>query len=142
MAVHYPTVADFASLAKTLTTQNKILLLVATSVDCHFCEQLKSEFLQPIFLDKRYQSYAFVAELPLDRPNLPMIDFNGTTTHLADIATRYKIVGTPTMVFLAPNGTQLHQSIFGIETADFFHYTIEQALNTSHARLQGTAIHQ
>jgi thioredoxin-related protein len=129
-------ITNFFSLANEKNIANRVVLLVATQKNCKFCVQLKNDFLKPIFLNKIYREKIYLAEFSISNPASNIIDFNNKKTTVASFVDRYRIVGTPTMIFLNNKGVVLHKAIYGLESPDFFFNTIEKAINKSFAVMQ------
>jgi hypothetical protein len=59
----------------------------------------------------------------------PMIDFDGSKTTTVKFANRYQSFGTPTLLFLSPEGDALAPPKFGVpDIIDFYAYEIEETI--------------
>ena len=56
-------------------------------------------------------------------------DFDGQSIRASEFASRYGAYGTPTLLFLTPDGTPFSEAKFGVPDAiDFFAYDIEETI--------------
>jgi len=114
-------------------TKTPILLLVSKP-GCPYCTQIKNEVLNPMLISTEYIDQVIIRELVLN-PADTIIGFDGTATKISDIANKYAIKVTPTLLFLGPNGEELEKRIIGINTVELFSYYVAQAIEKATNKL-------
>ncbi|WP_025771459.1 thioredoxin family protein [Thioalkalivibrio sp. HK1] len=117
--------ADFAS--KAIDRRLPIVLLVSRS-DCSYCMTLKEQVLDPIAMSGEYEDKALLGELMLDAPQ-ELIGFDGTVfDDRDDFARRFDALFTPTLLFLAPDGSELAPRMRGINTLELFAFYLDRSI--------------
>lgn len=118
-------VRDDARLAGTRRVP--MLLLFATE-HCRWCTRVEEEFLKPMLASGRYDDRVLIRRVDLERRYRPMADFDGSTVSVDTFARRYRVVVTPTLVFLDPTGAQLAPKLVGLTTPDFYGGYIDERI--------------
>lgn len=118
---------------KSEQTTRPILLLVSKT-GCPYCITIKNEVLNPMHISTEYRNKIIIRELILNPANV-IRDFDGTATKVSDIADKYMVKVTPTLLFLGPNGEELAKKIIGINTVELFSYYVDQAIDIATHKL-------
>lgn len=108
--------------------EDKVILLLVSQDHCPFCHQIKREVLRPMIASGDYRDALIIRELFIDTGEW-IKDFNGQMVDAAEFAHGYGVDLTPTLLFLAPDGSELTERLVGIQTPDFFYYYVEQSVN-------------
>lgn len=108
--------------------ENKVILLLVSQDHCPFCHQIKREVLRPMIASGDYRDALIIRELFIDTGEW-ISDFDGRKVDAAEFAHGYGVHLTPTLLFLAPDGSELTERLVGIQTPDFFYYYVEQSVN-------------
>ncbi len=66
-----------------------------------------------------------------------VIDFDRQARSAAEIIARYKIMGTPTLLFLDGQGNELTDRISGYHSEDFYWYYFDKAIGVARGELDG-----
>ncbi|NBS11433.1 MAG: hypothetical protein EBS77_02015 [Gammaproteobacteria bacterium] len=104
--------------------------IMVTQAGCHFCERLESQVLQPLRASDAYTGQIQFAHVGIDQ-GISVTDFDGRRIAGRDFAARYAAFGTPTLLFLSPDGESLADPKYGVPDAiDFYSYQIESVLQT------------
>ena len=74
-------------------------------------------------------------ELVIDVDN-EVSDFSGNLTTRRAIASRYEATLTPTVLFLAPDGTELAKRLVGVPNYDFYPWYFDQRVEIATERLR------
>ncbi|MEJ2590632.1 MAG: thioredoxin fold domain-containing protein [Candidatus Thiodiazotropha sp.] len=125
-----PRAEDLSRLAAESKQRRIPILLVVSQYHCGYCERMKQEVLLPMQLSGDYVDRVLMRELMID-PGETVIDFAGKREDAAAFAARYKVNVTPTLLFLAPDGTEAAERIRGINTVDYLLFYIEQAIDAA-----------
>ncbi len=114
------------------------LLLLFSAEYCGFCTRLMEEFLIPMHRSGEYRDKVLIRELKLDSYET-VRDFENRPTMPEDLAYRYNISVTPTILFLDHQGKELTRRMVGLGTADFFGLYLDAAIADARARLLAQA---
>jgi thioredoxin-related protein len=125
---------DLASVASIARDRKLPILLVFSAHHCTYCELLEDEILKPMLLSGDYRDRVMIYKVMLDDES-EIQDFNGNTLSPATLSQRYDVYVTPTMLFLDANGQELSERILGINTVEMFGGLVDQAIDTSLAKL-------
>jgi thioredoxin-related protein len=111
-------------------SDNRGWLVMVTQPGCSFCVRLEREVLQPIRASKLYADTMRFTEVDIGVDGL-ITDFDGQSIRASEFASRYGAYGTPTLLFLTPDGAAFAEAMFGVpDTIDFFAYKIEETLQS------------
>jgi len=118
-----------------IVEQRELPLLVMVSRDhCSFCERLKRQILVPMLRSGQYEDRVLIRELTID-PGNEVRDFGGETVATAELAGRYGIFLTPTLLFLDSRGGELTQRMLGINTPEMYGWYLDRSLEEARAQL-------
>lgn len=129
-----PLIDDLAALGRVAGRRRLPIVLLVSRSDCSYCALLKEEVLNPMMKSREYDDQALLGELMLDSVE-PLRGFQGEYELRDDLASRFDADLTPTLLFLAPDGTELAPRIRGINTLEFFGFYLDRAIESAQSRL-------
>ncbi len=114
----------------------KPLLLEFSDTDCSYCHLLEREVLNPTLLNRDYDARVLMRKLLLDS-STPLKDFDGNN-HLtaAQLAQRYRVRVTPTLLFVDAGGRELTERMVGVTTLEMYGGYLDLALEASRDKLR------
>lgn len=119
--------------AAALSRQRHVpLMLMFSAKGCSYCTVLENEFLRPMLLSGDYTDKVLIRKVDVKAGDLR--DFDGTSVTSAALAARYKVVVTPTLVFLDPQGHQLTQRMVGLSTPDMYGSYLDDSIDVALGR--------
>lgn len=123
---------------EAITSQERRLpILVLFSADhCLYCVRLEEEFLKPMHNGGFYDDKVLIRRVKLS--DAVVSDFDGSSISARDLAARYNVTVTPTLVFIDHQGRQLVQKMVGLTTPELYGGYLDQAIDTSLDRLRRT----
>ncbi len=122
-----------------LSEERRLPVMLLFSADyCGFCTRLSEEFLVPMQRSGEYRDRVLIREIRIDN-YATLRDFEGQPTMPEDLAYRYDISVTPTILFLDHRGRELTQRMVGLGTVDFFGLYLDAAIASARARLHAEA---
>lgn len=121
-----PGAADLAADARTSARDRIPILLFFSREDCPYCRRALAEYLVPMSGEPQWRGRAAFRQVEIDQA-LPLIDFDGATTTHAELARRFAVRFTPTVLVVGPDGKPLARPIIGLP-ADFYLGYLEQAI--------------
>lgn len=114
----------------------KPLLLEFSASTCSYCQLLEEEVLNPTLLDRDYDRRVLIRKVVIDGAR-QITNFDGRDTIGANqLARRYKVHVTPTLVFIDSQGQELAKRMVGVTTLDFYGAYLDAALDTAQQKLQ------
>ena len=131
-----PLIDDLAALGRDARRRRLPIVLLVSRSDCRYCALLKDEVLNPMVKSREYDDRAVLGELMLDSEE-PLRGFQGEYELRDDVASRLDTDLTPTLLFLAPDGSELAPRILGVNTPELFGFYVDRAIESARARLLG-----
>ena len=119
---------NLAKDGETSTHTKRPILLLISRKGCPYCILIKREILKPMLISGDYTDKIIIREIILD-PTVTLQNFNGSVITSSELANRYSIEMTPTLLFLGPDGKELAERIVGINTIELFSYYVDQAID-------------
>jgi len=126
-------VVDFREEAARATEYGEAILLAVTREGCSYCAKLRREILSPMVRSGEYTGRVLIREMMME-PSAAVTDFNGRSTSTAEMAARWGVEITPTVLLLDTTGEPLHPPITGINNADMYGFYLDQAIAEATAR--------
>lgn len=118
---------DFSTLSEEVRTHNKIIMLEVSASYCDYCYLLEEEIIKPMLRSGDYTDTVVIRQLEMDADD-PLTDFSGVRTTHANIAKKYNIFLTPTLLFLDSQGNEVAPRILGVNSLDYFGSYVDEAL--------------
>ena len=128
--VRVPVATNLEQEGRLALTQQLPILLTFTSLVCSYCEQLEQDFLQPMLLGGGYNDKIIIRKLEL-YPGATVIDFNGQPVSASELADRYRVFVTPTLLFVDGNGSELAERMLGINTPELYGGYLDNCIETA-----------
>jgi hypothetical protein len=97
-------------------------------------EGRQEEILNPTLLNRDYDRRVLMRKLLIDRFKT-LRDFDGSPVRAAELADRYKVYVTPTLLFVDSQGRELAERMVGVTTLEFYGGYLDQALEASRSKL-------
>lgn len=129
-----PLITDLKLEAGMASERRIPILMVVTREGCAYCARLRKEVLVPMIRSGEYEDRVLIRELKMD-PDSEISGFDGRATTTGEVAGRYGVEITPTVLLLDPEGQPLHEPIIGINNADMYPYYLDQAIDKALAEL-------
>lgn len=139
-AVVIPQTQDLQAEAAQASRERLPLLLMFSSDYCHYCTVLARDFLQPMIYTGDDRGRVLIRMVKLDAGR-SLRDFDGRRIAATDLAARYGVRVTPTLLFVDDQGRQVAEKMVGLTTPDFYGAYLGNAIDTAlqHVR-SGTAL--
>lgn len=136
--VTVPLAADLAADARMADTTGRPLMLVVTREECGYCALLKRAVIVPMIISGEYEDRVIIRELIIDTgPDL--LDFAGRRVSPFAVADRYDSFFAPVVLFVGPDGEELHERLIGISNEDMYLFYLDQAIEKATAILRAAA---
>ena len=104
------------------------ILMVVTRESCPHCDRLKSLVLVPMLMSGEYVDRAIIRELSIE-PVQEVRSFDGELVKSDALAERYGVSVVPTVLFLGPDGRELHEPMVGINVVEMYGYYLDKAID-------------
>lgn len=132
---HVPPASDLGNEAGQAEGACIPLLLEFAADSCEYCVLLEEEVLKPMLRNRDYEQRVLVRKVALDRA-AKLRDFDGQKVSAAELAERYRISVTPTLIFVDRRGEELAERMVGVTTLDFYGGYLDQALDSASETLR------
>ncbi len=133
-----PLARNLAADGTTATRERTPIVLFFDRDNCPYCERALREYLVPMSREGRWRTDAAFRQVEIDRP-LPVVDFAGTATTHRELAARYSVQLSPTVLVVDARGEPLGAPIVGLLTVDFYGAYLENAFEAGIERVRGSA---
>ena len=133
-----PSVPLAYNLKTELPSSRLPLMLVFSAEHCPYCVLMDEEFLKPMLISGEYSDKVVIRKVEVDYGSLR--DFEGRFTTGSELAERYGVTVTPTVLFLDTRGRELTKRKVGIGTIDFFGGELDQSIELALQKLRRTRV--
>lgn len=113
----------------------KPLLLEFSAVACDYCRLLEVEILNPTLLNSDYDHRVLMRKLLIDQSDR-LTGFDGETVSAEELAAKYRVYVTPTLLFVDAEGRELADRMVGVTTLDFYGGYLDIALDNAQRKLR------
>jgi len=118
---------DFASTKAEAANANKIIMLEMSASYCGYCDTLEEEIIKPMLRSGDYTDNVLIRKLQIDS-NASLNDTFGAQLTAAELAKKFDVRVTPTLLFLDGNGNEVSEKIPGVYSLDFYGSYVDQAI--------------
>ena len=136
---NFPQPANFHLISEDVKSQNIPIMVLFSSVYCDYCKFIKEEFLNPMIKSGDYTNKVIIRVVEDDQGD-EVIDFNGELIDSGYFSDRYKIVFTPTIIFIDSNGKELADRVVGLGNVEYFGGFIDEAIENSQLKINLTLV--
>ncbi|RMG30258.1 MAG: hypothetical protein D6721_04240 [Gammaproteobacteria bacterium] len=132
-----PRVQDLQALGREARARGLPILLAFMASDCAYCETVEEDFLVPMLISGDYDDRVLIRKVVIDG-NAWLRDFDGRRIDPEDLARRYGVRMTPTLLFLDPGGREIAERMVGLTTPDFYGGYIDAGIAQARRHLHGS----
>lgn len=126
--VEIQSLTDFASTKEEALDSNKIIMLEMSASYCGYCETLEEEIIKPMLRSGDYTDNVLIRRLKIDDTAL-LNDTSGKQLSPAELAKKFNVKVTPTLLFLDAKGNEVSKKIPGVYSLDFYGSYVDQAID-------------
>lgn len=126
--VKIESLTDFASTKEEALNTNKIIMLEMSASYCGYCETLEEEIIKPMLRSGDYADNVLIRQLNIDDTAL-LKDTSGIQLTPAEIAEKFNVNLTPTLLFLDGKGNEVSEKIRGVYSLDYYGGFVDQAID-------------
>jgi thioredoxin-related protein len=132
---YLPMAEDLARVAKEAKAKELPILVLFSSAGCHYCAQVRKEFLIPMTRNAEYDNKVIMREVEAGS-DMRLVDFDGKVTTHAEFASRYRVTMTPTVKLLDGQGREVAVPLVGMIIPDYYGGYLDQAIDTALAKIR------
>lgn len=125
---------DLAAIGSEAAAARVPVMLVFWSDSCGYCELLDEEVLTPLRASSSYPKRLRLVRIEFGRQLYT--DFDGNPISGSDLALRYRVQVTPTVLLVDSAGQPLANPLVGLASIDFYWAYFDQALEEAEATLR------
>ncbi|MCP3687614.1 MAG: hypothetical protein GY784_04295 [Gammaproteobacteria bacterium] len=121
-------VEDFSQLARQAGAEQKLIMLEISATYCSFCLKLEEEIIKPMLRSGDYDSNVLIRKFDIDTLS-KLRDFNGSPISRTNLAKRWDVKITPTLIFLNSQNQEVSERILGVNSLDYFGGYVDDAID-------------
>lgn len=129
------TITDWDDVAQQAAHAALPVVVMVDQDDCPFCRRVESEFFAALIAGGEYDGRALFGKISIDAG--ANISVHGQEQPTRQFLREFKADFTPTILFLDWQKHELHESMVGMLTPDYYIYYLEQGIQSAIARLAG-----
>ena len=119
---------NLQQLASDAQSKRLPILLVISQHHCPFCIKLREEILNPMVLSGDYNERIIMAELLMDADD-NVTNLDGKSVYPGNIAAKYNVWVTPTLVFIDHQGVEVARRMLGVNTIEMYGYYLDESID-------------
>lgn len=108
----------------------KPVMLVFAAKDCGYCDRLEADHLAPMTVSSEYDSRVIIRKVMIDSYDY-IKDFDGGKRSAEDIADKYGITVTPTVMMFDNEGKRITKKLIGYNGNEYFGWDLEKLITTA-----------
>ena len=125
---------DLRDDSRIVDESNLILVIEFSSEYCGYCRQLEQDFLMPMLRNSDYDDKILIRSVSMSDYEY-LVDFEGRSVSTAEFASQYRVVITPTLVFLDSKGVEMAEKLVGFWSPDYFGGFIDNSIDEAREKL-------
>jgi thioredoxin-related protein len=127
---------DFKTDSREAARRQIPILVLFTSPGCHYCEQVKRDYLTPMQKDAAYRKQVIIRELEVGSTR-PLVLFDGTKSTAGAFAAEHKVFMVPTIKVFDTKGQETGEPIIGLLIPDYYFGYIQNAIEEGTRKIRG-----
>jgi len=121
--------ADNLAEVGRISQEQGIPAIVFISRDaCPYCRTLRDTILQPMFAAGKFEQWAILVEVSLDRVE-PLTGFESKRMTATAFGQLYQSEITPTLLFLDSDGREIAKRMVGISNLELYSYYLQKSID-------------
>ena len=126
--VQIQSLRNFSTTSREALDSNKIIMLEMSASYCSYCRTLEEEIIKPMLRSGDYTQDVLIRQLEIDDTS-PVKNISGKNTTPSELAARFNIKITPTLLFLDGHGNEVSERIPGVYSLDLYGGYVDEALD-------------
>lgn len=127
---------DLEAVAAVATERDVPVLLMFSSPFCSYCQLVEEDFLEPMLLSGDYTDKVVIRKVGMTIGERKLTGFHGEPITVDELASRYDVSLTPTLVFVDSEGHALAKNLVGVTTVDYYGYYVDESIDVALGRLR------
>ncbi|MDH5544262.1 MAG: thioredoxin fold domain-containing protein [Gammaproteobacteria bacterium] len=130
-----PVPDDFQTLGVQIGDSGLPVMLMFAAEDCGYCERLEADHLLPMARSDEFTRKVIIRKVMIDSYR-PIKDFDGGSTSGEELAHRYDVRVTPTVMLFAQNGKRLSKKLIGYSGNEYYGWDLEKLIESAGEELK------
>jgi len=131
-----PPASNLAALGQQAKQQGKPVVLFFYQDQCHYCETVRKQYLEPMSRDTAYDDRILLRKIDT-RGDKRITDFKGKEVRQQSFASRERKTFTPPIAFYGPKGERLIRPLVGLKGGrDYYGHYLEKGIEEAETALQ------
>ena len=121
-------ITDLSQLSAQAKTEQKLIMLEVSASYCSYCRVLEENIIKPMLRSGDYNANVLIRRFELDS-YAALKDFEGSQVTNDELAMRWDIQVTPTLIFLNSQNQEVSNRIIGVNSLDYFGSYVDNAID-------------
>ena len=126
--IHITELTDLRHDAELSRSRQLPILVLFSNSTCGYCQAIKDEFLKPMLISGEYDDKVLIRRVEVDTSH-SLRGFRGELVFADDLADRYRVDFTPTVLLLDARGRELVPRIIGLDTVEYYGGYLDEAID-------------
>ena len=126
---------DLSQLSLQAETERKLIMLEISASYCDYCRKLEENIIKPMIRSGDYDAKVLIRRFEIDG-YAQLKDFNGIPVSNDELAKRWDVKVTPTLIFLNSQNQEVSKRIIGVNSLDYFGSYVDKAIDTGLATIR------
>ena len=126
-AVEIIALRDFEQLSKQAEEKKKIIMIEVAAASCSYCQILEEAIIKPMLRSGDYDADVFIRKIDIEGFSR-LRDFDGNSVSAAQLADKWGVDLTPTLIFLNGQNQEVSERIVGVNSLDYFGGLVDDAI--------------
>lgn len=127
---------NFQADARNATKRKVPVMVLFTTPNCPYCEQVKREYLLPMQKDPAYRARVIIREVTINS-TASLIGFDGTPTTEGAFAAAHKVYMVPTVMVFDTQGNAASEPVVGLLIPDYYFGYLMSAIDEGQRKVRG-----
>ena len=127
---------NFQADARQAAKRKVPVMVLFTTPNCAYCEQVKREYLVPMQNDPAYRGDVLIREVSLSS-TAPLTGFDGTRTSESAFAAARKVSMVPTVMVFDTQGNVVSEPVVGLLIPDYYFGYLMAAIDEGQRKVRG-----
>ena len=129
---------DLQAVGALAAVDKRPIVIMFAADHCEYCDRLEADHFAPMVKHGYYSDRALVRKVLIDS-YYSIRDFDGTTLSGDELARKYGVIVTPTVLLLDAKGKQLYKKLIGYNGSEYYGLDLQEAIDDALRRYRGAA---
>jgi len=128
-------ISNLSQLSTQAKAEQKLIMLEISASYCSYCRKLEENIIKPMLRSGDYDANVLIRRFEIDG-YAALKDFEGSPVTKGELAMRWGIQITPTIIFLNSQNQEVSDRIIGVNSLDYFGGYVDDAIDRGLAAIR------